>query len=335
MFNWISKRPATISLTIGTFDGVHRAHDSIFKYLVSCASENSSRAIVFDVSPRIYFLNQVQAQTDCLLSSIDEKLNALKKYSLDMITILSFDQKIRNYSPEDFFERFLLRFGIVKEIVVGYNFLFGKNKSGNLDVLQDLCNKNNIHLTVIPQKKTSSGVVISSNTIRQFLKKSNLDSACHLLGHNYYIHGEIKRGNGLGREIGYPTANVQTLEKKLLPRGVFLSKIFIQGRLTQYWAVCNIGCNPTVNQQCTPVCQVEAHLLNFHEDIYDQVVKLELIKKIRDEKKFFSINDLKQQIKMDIQCVFEQYPQLFPNTNACDSSSHLHLNALHHLSLGC
>jgi len=237
---------------LGNFDGIHKGHQVILRKAVKRAREKGLKTIVYTFSE--YPKNQQTKITTC-----SEKAYLLNKNEIDYLYLEQFE-KVRNYSPEEFVEKVIVNELNADEVYCGFNFTFGKGKSGNVGILEKFLKERNIKLNVQDAVLDEEGEVISSTRIRNYIKKGNFDKVRELLGHNFIILGEVIYGKQLGRVIGFPTANLK-FENKIYPEfGVYGVKIHIQGDDKVYNGVMNIGRNPTVD---VGVLSVETNIFDF------------------------------------------------------------------------
>jgi len=287
------------ALCIGNFDGVHRGHQLLIDALLSLSREApiplKTIAINFNPHPK-YFLNPDIKLT--LLSSQKQKEQLLLKYGIDTVDTLDFNQNLSELTAEEFFHEYLLKRHDPKIIVIGNNFFFGKNKSGDSKLLKELCLKNNI-LLHIQETLSLEGQIISSSVIRGLIEKQgNVSKATQLLGRNYSISDIVKHGNKRGRTIGFPTANLYPGNNAsyLIPKkGVYITISSIGNSM--HPSMTNVGFKPTVSKKNELV--IESHLLNFDGDLYGKTMTVEFRDRIRDEITFSSIEQLKQQLQKD------------------------------------
>ena len=273
---------------LGNFDGVHKGHQVILQKAVERAKEKELKTIVYTFSE--YPKNQQTKITTC-----SEKAYFLDKNKIDYLCLEQFE-KVRNYSPEEFVEKVIVNDLNAAEVYCGFNFTFGKGKSGNVETLKKLLEERNLKLNVQKAVLDHDGEIISSTRIRNYIKEGNFEKVRELLGHNFIILGEVIYGKQLGRVIGFPTANLK-FENKIYPEfGVYGVKIHIQGDEKIYNGVMNIGRNPTVD---VGVLSVETNIFDFNEDIYGKIILIEVLENIRYEKKFSSVEKLKEQIGKD------------------------------------
>ncbi|WP_314392850.1 bifunctional riboflavin kinase/FAD synthetase [Leptotrichia shahii] len=273
---------------LGNFDGVHKGHQVILQKAVERAKEKELKTIVYTFSE--YPKNQQTKITTC-----SEKAYFLDKNKIDYLCLEQFE-KVRNYSPEEFVEKVIVNDLNAAEVYCGFNFTFGKGKSGNVETLKKLLEERKLKLNVQKAVLDDDGEIISSTRIRNYIKEGNFEKVRELLGHNFIILGEVVYGKQLGRVIGFPTANLK-FENKIYPEfGVYGVKIHIQGDEKIYNGVMNIGRNPTVN---VGILSVETNIFDFNEDIYGKIILIEVLENIRYEKKFSSVEKLKEQIGKD------------------------------------
>ncbi len=282
-------------ITIGSFDGIHLGHQKIIKYLIEGAKKTDAPSIVitFYPHPTVYIKNITGPY---YLTLPEEKDRILSKLGVDSILTMYFDHSISRLSPQDFISSLhhQLKFTC---LLAGYDFRLGADREGDLKRLEYLGNKMGFCVRAITPL-TQKSKPISSSIIRVALKNGDLSTANILLGYPYSIEGTVVHGDGRGKHIGIPTANLSVWEEKLLPRGgVYAAFAFINKK--RFPAVISIGFRPTfydIPEQQT----IEAHILNFTDQIYGMQIKLQFISQLRQEKKFGSVNELMEQIRKDI-----------------------------------
>ena len=282
-------------VTIGLFDGVHLGHVKILDRLKKIAQneQGETLAITFNPHPRLV-LNKENAQIK-LLNSLPEKIKLLEKAGLDHLLIIPFTEKFAELSPDEFIGRILIEKIHPSHVVVGYNHTFGKNAGGDFIDLRNFAIEKKFKVEeVAAQKLGKSG--ISSSKIRLLLEKGEIEEANAMLGYPYFISGKVVRGQQLGKLLGFPTANIEPEDKnKLIPaKGVYACRVERQGKI--YKGMANIGNRPTVNGSSLTI---EANIFDFDDDIYDETISIHLIARIRDEKKFGSLDLLKKQLSED------------------------------------
>jgi riboflavin kinase/FMN adenylyltransferase len=282
-------------ITIGSFDGVHLGHQKIINNLVEGAKRISVPSIVVTFFP--HPATHIQNITDpYYLTSPEEKDQILSRLGINSILTVDFSHSISRLSPQDFISTLhhQLKFSC---LLVGYNFRLGVGREGDLKKLKYLGNKMGFCVrTIAPLQQHSK--LISSSIIRAALKKGDLSTANTILGYPYSIEGTVVHGDGRGKHIGIPTANLSVWKKKLLPaEGVYTAFALIDKKRVP--AVVSIGFRPTF-YKTSGQQTVETHILNFSDQIYGMQLKLQFISRLRQEKKFKSVNELIEQIRKDI-----------------------------------
>ena len=281
--------------TIGSFDGVHLGHQAILKQLIQVARSLGvpAVAIVFEPQPHEFFAGD---KAPARLMRMREKLDALWAAGIDKVLCLNFNETLRSLSAEQFIERVLVQGLAIKHLVVGDDFRFGCDRKGDYHLLQI---KGNDFGFAVSDTHTleMNGERVSSTRIRQLLEAGDFVGAEKLLGKPYSVFGRVVYGKQLGRQLGVPTANVNLCRYRSPLHGVFaVTVIFADGIKVQ--GVANIGVRPTVNGLKKPL--LEVHLFNFSHSIYGEAIDVEFHHKLRNEKKFASLDELKAQLQNDI-----------------------------------
>ncbi len=283
-------------LTVGSFDGIHLGHQEILRELASQSRDCdcTEALITFHPHPK-EVLGKGNQQGIELLTPLEEKLEILEDFGLPMVMVIPFTKEFAGTSYRDFVKNILIDRARMKKIVIGYDHTFGKNREGHAEQLKELGKRYDFSVTVVPPYRVGDETVGSSR-IRHFLAKGDVESAARLLGRLYSMTGKVIRGKNRGKELGFPTANIQSLfPSKLIPaRGVYCVNVIIENK--RYTGMMNIGNRPTFNFD--PLT-LEAHIFNFSGLIYDSVLKIEFVRFIREEKKFSGPEELKRQMKKD------------------------------------
>jgi riboflavin kinase/FMN adenylyltransferase len=282
-------------LTVGVFDGVHRGHQQILKKLTTGAHEHGVPAVVltFDPHPaKLFGRGEIR-----LLTLPDERAELLGSYGVDIVITHTFDQAVANTSALDFMSQLKRQLGIT-HLVLGYDTTLGKNREANAARLAEIGTQLGYTVEVVSALSDDSGV-ISSTEIRKLIETGNVGEAARLMGHPYSLHGPVIHGDARGRTINVPTANIGYSHEKMIPaNGIYACWGYLRGQ--KYRAAINIGINPTFTPD-KQVPNVEAHLLEFHHEIYGEDVKLEFVARLRNELKFDSVEKLLEQIWKDIE----------------------------------
>lgn len=281
-------------IALGNFDGVHLGHYELISNCIKKARDNGSRSIIYTFSPhpeQLLFPNTFKGYINS--SIIKECL--LEKYGIDILINQKFTEEFALKTPEEFIKDYLVKQLSPKGVFIGFNYSFGRGGKGTPDTLKKLGEKYGFEVKVeLPVYFDS--FPISSSRIRKYLKVGDIKHARELLGYWPEIEGKIVKGTQIGGQLGFPTANLAIDNSIILPCiGVYATYITINGK--DYKSVTNIGYKPTFSGK---VLTVETHILNFSNNIYNEHVYLKFVNKIRDEEKFSSTSQLKQQIKIDI-----------------------------------
>ena len=281
------------SAAIGNFDGVHLGHREIINLINDIAIQKSTKSCLLTFEPHP---QKVLAGRDVsLIVPVNEKLSLLEQAGVDYVVSLRFTKELSQLSAEEFVQDVLIKTLRIKDIVVGPDFMFGKNRSGNADMLKEMGKKYGFETHIINPRKLGDEV-ISSSMIRQIIVEGNILKLNDLLGYKYFLNGIIVEGEKRGREIGFPTANLDT-QWELLPKpGVYATISWLRG--SQYKSITNIGFRPTFGKN---KLLIETHLFDFSDSVYGEEIRVEFYQRLRDEKKFESVENLISQIKLDIE----------------------------------
>ena len=288
------RKKENLSIALGFFDGIHKGHRKVIENAVTAAKKNNLKSAVvsFTQHPSCLLLNRNPEY----IIPLEDKITKLEKLGVNYLYLLTFDEKFSQFSKEEYFE-YLLKMTFPKIITTGFNHFFGKNREGNTDFLNKICAENNIIYQKIEPVKIGN-LIVSSSAVRKFVMDGNIEMAKKMLGYDFYIKGAIVKGTQLGSKLGFKTINIKYPNETIkLPFGVYCSKVQIEKKI--FNAVTNWGVKPTVSGENSPV--IESHILNFNENIYGKNVKISFLTKIRDEKKFDTLEDLKKQISKDVE----------------------------------
>jgi riboflavin kinase / FMN adenylyltransferase len=282
-------------LTIGNFDGVHRGHQAIFQTLIRRARAIGGTAVVLTFDPHPL---KILAPERCppLITPTAKKLALMAACHLDCVVCLPFTRELADLPPATFVEDVLLGALGMQEIYVGYDFAFGKGRQGTSALLQQMGQRAGFRVHTI-EPISVEGHVVSSSGIRQGIQQGRVDEAALFLGRLYALTGTVVEGYRKGRELGFPTANVQPSDELIPGRGVYA--VLTDWRGERYEGVANIGYNPTFGRTRL---SVEIHLFDFAAQLYGETVEVSFVKKIRDERAFPAVGDLVQQIRQDLEC---------------------------------
>jgi len=284
-------------VTIGIFDGVHHGHRFLLNYLKQEAVRISGETVVVTLWPHPRLVLNKDPENLRYLTSLEEKTILMQKAGIDHFVIIPFTPEFAALESCEFVKEYLVDKIGINHLIIGYNHKFGKNREGDFENLKVCASLYNFEMERM-DSKSLDGVQISSSLIRELLNSGNLDMANKYLGYDYFLRGNVVGGNRIGRKIGFPTANIIPNDPhKLIPRdGVYA--VHLERNGTLYPGMLNIGFRPTI-ESGMPIKTIEANLFNFDENIYDQNVYIHLRKRIRDEKKFTGIEQLKKQLVID------------------------------------
>jgi len=284
-----------VSLAIGMFDGVHLGHQQVIRQAVADAEQHEGLAVAvtFDRHP-----NSIVApeRVPLLIYSQPQKLRALASLGVHATFVIPFTREFSGQSADAFIRWLTEKLGPVYSICVGSSFVFGHKRSGNVSLLQQLGRAFGFIVHGIAAVSLDNDVV-SSTRVRETVRQGNLNGASQMLGREYALSGTVVRGDGIGQQMGYATANIDVREMLVPPNGVYAVHAYVDGQ--RHRAVTNIGHRPTLRYP-TPELRVEAHLLDFSGDLYGQEIELTFVEKLREEEKFSSVEALREQIGKDI-----------------------------------
>ncbi len=296
VFNRLSevKKNKNTILTLGTFDGIHLGHKKIIDRLIEKATLNSGRSflVTFDPHPR----NVISNSKIKVLNTLKEKLDILSGYGIEKTLVINFTKEFSQLTSEEFFKNYIIdRIGI-SEIVIGYDHHFGKGRGGDEKTLRELGAEFDFNVTRV-EAVTINGVTVSSTKIRNALQNGDVKLASLLLGRYYSFSGTVIKGDGRGRMLGFPTANIKLDdEDKLLPAiGIYVVEFIIENKKT--FGLMSIGKRPTFYNDGKLITEV--YVFDFEEDIYDKYVTVNILDRIRGEEKFSSADELIIQMKKD------------------------------------
>jgi len=280
--------------TIGTFDGIHIGHQKILNRVVKLAKKQDYEPVVLTLFPHPRMVLQKDDSIK-LLNTIDERVKLLKSFGIKDVIVKTFTKAFANLSAKDYVKQILVDELNTKQIVIGYDHHFGKNRSANIKDLRAFAEQYNFEIEEISAQDIED-VTVSSTKIRNALDSGKVALANSFLGYNYFITGVVVKGKGLGRTINFPTANINIKEDyKLIPMdGVYVVKSTLENKTV--YGMMNIGTNPTVGGKSR---SIEVHIFNYNKDFYNTELKIEFLKRLRSEQKFKNIAALKKQLIKD------------------------------------
>lgn len=290
---------------IGNFDGLHLGHQALINKAQEIAKTKNIKKLLITFEPHpLKFFDKVGkiklAENNFRINSLSQKLRIIKNYQFDYVVILPFNSDLSNIEARDFLEKILIKRLNIKHLVIGYDFIFGKNRQGNFEFLKKEGKIFDLAIDKIEQIKYQNQICSSTN-IRNLIREGEIATANQLLGRNFTINGIVVNGNHNGSKIGFPTANIKINPSLIYPKfGVYETIIKINNQKQYFSAITNFGIRPTFNNDNILQPVLESHIFNFNQNIYHQKISIELIKFIRMERKFNNITELQQQIKIDI-----------------------------------
>lgn len=284
-------------LTIGTFDGVHLGHQKIINRLNEEAEKVGGESVLFTFYPHPRMVLYPENHGLKLIQTQAEKIDKLRRFGLQNIIVHPFTKEFSRLTALEFVRDYLVNQLHVKKLVIGYDHQFGKNREGNINFLRDVCDTYGFEVIEISAKEIND-VNVSSTKVRNAIMEGKLEEAQHFLGEPFELHGRVVDGQALGRQIGFPTANIDVeSDIKLLPKpGVYAVNIVLGDGILQE-GMMNIGTKPTFTD--SEKLSVEVHLFDFEGDLYNQYITVQLLSRFRDEQKFDSVYDLKEQLTKD------------------------------------
>lgn len=288
-------RDDTSVVTAGTFDGVHRGHQAIIDYLKRRSEQRGGTSTVmsFDPHPRAV----VHDREVDLLSTVEERGDFLERYGIDRFVVVPFTKEFAHLPARRYVEEILVRRIGLSEITVGYDHAFGRNREGNVELLREMGKTHGFDVDVIPAKEVESDVV-SSSRVRSLLREGDVTRAATLLGRPYELRGVVEHGEGRGRTIGYPTANIEVADdRKLIPAiGVYAVRVYRYATAEVLNGMMNVGRRPTFDGMDVTA---EVHVFDLDADLYGETLRVEFLRRLRDERKFDSVDGLVEQLSKD------------------------------------
>lgn len=283
-----------VSMTLGSFDGLHKGHVELLKKLKQASSVSGSRSLLMTFHPHPRKI--VDTDFDLkLLNTKEEKIDRLSADSPDYVHFIEFTKEFSKMSYSDFYENYIYSNISLKSVIAGSNHVFGRRREGSSSFLSEFCTKNLIDLYVVPPVNYQ-GKHISSTRIRNCISAGDIEDANYMLGYNYSFNGEVVRGNGTGTKIGFPTANLslKNTEKTVPANGVYFVSVKVSGKV--FYGLSNIGSKPTFGN-FEP--SIETNIIEFDQDIYGEEITVSFLKRLREEIKFNSAEELKAAIEKD------------------------------------
>jgi riboflavin kinase / FMN adenylyltransferase len=284
-------------VTIGIFDGVHQGHVEILRRIKELARTYEGESVVITLWPHPRFVLQPDNKELRLLTSLEEKIELIRKQGIDKLLILPFTKELSNIPYDLFIKDYIVGKIGARHVVVGFNHHFGKDRKGTFESLQKSARQYHIHAERL-DPVIQDDIRISSSGIRHMIEEGRITAANKALGYSYFINGKVVQGNQLGRTIGFPTANIEPLEPlKLVPRtGVYATMVAVEGK--EYQGMLSIGYRPTIETE-RHERTIEVNIFDFDGDIYHKPIRIRFADWLRNEIKFNSLQELRDQIATD------------------------------------
>jgi len=294
------KQVKNLVATVGTFDGVHVGHQEIIGKLKEVAKQTDGETLLLTFFPHPRMVLFPDDDSLKLITTLKEKTELLASFGLDHLLILPFSVEFSRITPTEYIRDLLMRDIGVKTLVIGYNHQFGRNRKGNFELLEELAPVYGFDVVEITAQEINE-IKVSSTKIRRAIESGDVSTANKYLKYNFSVSGIVVEGDQIGRQIGFPTANIKILERhKLLPgKGVYAVTVTVQNH--QYKGMLNIGSRPTINND-SGRSSIEVHLFDMNEEFYNETIQVEFSAKLRDEKKFINLGELKDQLHKDKDC---------------------------------
>ena len=296
--DYTSKNPTVV--TIGTFDGVHIGHQKIIRRLIKTAEKNGLKSVVltFFPHPRMVLQKDINIK---LINTIKERTAILEASGIDFLLVKNFTKAFSRMRAEDFVKDILVDTINAKKVIIGYDHRFGRNRNADISDLKNYGEKYDFEVEEISAQDIDD-VAVSSTKIRKALKAGDIQTANAYLGYQFMLTGKVIKGKGMGKELGFPTANLHIAEDyKLIPKyGSYVVHALIDG--AKVYGMMNIGVNPTFD---TKQESIEVHFFNFKQSLYNKTLQVDLLDRLRDEQKFASVEALKTQLQKDKSAALE------------------------------
>ncbi len=297
---------AAYSLAVGFFDGVHKGHQAVIQSAIKKARQLNIQSAVMTFDPHPSIVLGGRKEKVFYITPLQQKLDILNELGVDNVFVVQFTSDFAKLSPEDFIQYFIRDLN-VKHVTAGFDFSFGNFGKGNMETMKEL-SKGDYGVTIV-DKLRDDEEKISSTRIRYYLQDGDIESAAKLLGRAFEVPGIVVHGDKRGRTIGFPTANIQSMEGSFIPAtGVYAVRILVQNKW--YDGVCNVGYKPTFKNPDDRQLSIEVHILDFNKNIYGEEVTVGWYKRLRSEQKFNGIEELKAQIEKDKNEAIDYFNQL-------------------------
>ncbi|HEY3662765.1 MAG TPA: bifunctional riboflavin kinase/FAD synthetase [Chthoniobacterales bacterium] len=304
----LAQIPGPVFLAIGVFDGVHRGHQAVISTAARHAAEAGGTAVVvtFDPHPAKFLRPQ---ESPHLLTATQHKIELIRALGVSHLLVLKFDRELASTAPTDFVRQLVEAAKPLREICVGQEWSFGKNRAGNLALLKELGAQFGFNVVGVEPVK-SEGTIVSSTAIRGAVEGGDFATAARMLGRNYTILGTVEEGKHLGRSLGFPTANLSAHSEQFPPNGVYAAEGLLEGKTMR--GVVNLGVRPTIESE-VPQRVLEFHVFDLDQDLYGKEIELRFLQYLRPEQKFENLAALREQIARDVRAAHEIFAAIPAN----------------------
>lgn len=279
-------------VAIGNFDGIHLGHQKILHFLTTKAKKKHLHSVILTFSPhpeKVFGEKRIR-----MIQTLDQRIREIEKFGIQTVLVVIFNEEFSSLSAQDFIKKIVIDLLMAKIIIVGEDFHFGKDREGDISLLQRMASNFNFQVNSIPSVR-KNGLIVSSSLVRNLLSIGEIEKANDLLGRYYEIEGKVIKGKSRGKSIGFPTANIRT-KNEIIPKGIFITTTSIGPESLP--SMTNVGKRPTFGPQAT---NIESFILNFKRNLYGKQIRINFIKKIREEIKFSSPEDLSHQLQKDLE----------------------------------
>jgi riboflavin kinase/FMN adenylyltransferase len=281
-------------VTLGNFDGVHLGHQRIFRQLIERASALDGESVVYTFEPHPIKILHPEKRVP-LITTYEERAELVESIGVDVLLSAPFDRDFSQQSARDFVENVLHRGIGVREVLVGYNYAFGRGREGNTEFLREMGEELGFRVDIIPPVLLD-GMAVSSSRVRGVVRKGDVGMAGQMLGRPFSLEGVVQEGHRRGKLLGYPTANL-ALENELVPKpGVYAVRVLAPDHPYILGGMANLGTNPTFGDEAM---SFEVHIFDFDADLYGKRLRVKFVERLRDEKKFASADALVEQLRQD------------------------------------
>ena len=303
----LAQIPGPAFLAIGVFDGVHRGHQAVISTAARHAEEADGTAVVVTFDPHPAKILRPQ-ESPRLLTATQHKIELIRALGVSHLLVLKFDRELASTAPADFVRQLVAAAKPLREICVGQEWSFGRNRAGNLTLLKELGAEHDFNVVGV-EPVTAADMIVSSTAIRRAVEAGDFETAARMLGRNYTILGTVEEGKHLGRSLGFPTANLSAHSEQFPPNGVYAAEGLLEGKTLR--GVVNLGVRPTIASDL-PQRVLEFHVFDLDRDLYGKDIELRFLQYLRSEQKFENLAALREQIARDVKSAQQIFAAISP-----------------------